>query len=191
MRLVLASSSPRRSEVLSRLGLQFDTVAPDVDESRFPDEAAAQYVERVARAKAQVVAGPEILVVAADTAVVVEGRVLGKPGHPEEARAMLRKLGGGWHQVVTGLAAAANGEMHSLVDTTGVEMAPMTEGEISAYVDGGEPMDKAGAYALQGEGGVFVTAVQGSPSSVIGLPVHLLPRLLARFGAELGDFRSR
>lgn len=191
MKLVLASSSPRRSELLAALNLQFEVRSPDVDETRFPDETPGSYVERIARAKAVAVAGSNEIIVAADTTVVFEGKVMGKPGHPEEARSMLRRLQGARHEVLTGLAVSSLGETHSLVDATEVEMMSMTDEEIAAYVAGGEPMDKAGAYALQGEGGVFVTSVHGSPSTVVGLPIHQLPRLLARVGVELSQFRSR
>ena len=191
MKLVLASSSPRRSELLAALGLRFEVRSPDVDETRFPDETPGAYVERIARAKAVAVAGSDEVIVAADTTVVFEGKVMGKPGHPEEARSMLRRLQGARHEVLTGLAVSSLGETHSLVDATEVEMMSMMDEEIAAYVAGGEPMDKAGAYALQGEGGVFVTSVHGSPSTVVGLPIHQLPRLLGRVGVELSQFRSR
>lgn len=191
MKLVLASSSPRRRELLESLNLQFELRSPDVDETRFPDEAPGIYVERIARAKALAVAGSDEIIVAADTTVVFEGRVMGKPGHPEEARSMLRRLQGARHEVLSGLAVSSGGETHSLIDATEVEMMTMTDEEIAAYVAGGEPMDKAGAYALQGEGGVFVISVHGSPSTVVGLPIHQLPRLLGRVGVELSQFRSR
>lgn len=191
MKLVLASGSPRRRELLAALNLQFEVRLPDIDETRFPDETPGTYVERIARAKAIAVAGSDEIIVAADTTVVFEGKVMGKPGHPEEARSMLRRLQGARHEVLTGLAVSSHGETHSLADATEVEMMSMTDEEIAAYVAGGEPMDKAGAYALQGEGGVFVTSVHGSPSTVVGLPIHQLPRLLGRVGVELSQFRSR
>lgn len=191
MRLVLASSSPRRAELLSRLGLDFDVAPADVDETRRPDEGAGAYVERLAREKAQAVATSGTVVVGADTAVVHEGHVMGKPGHPEEARAMLRRLQGGVHEVFTGVAVAVGEEVHSLIDVTEVAMLAMTEEEISDYVADGEPMDKAGAYALQGKGGVYVESVKGSPFTVIGLPVHLLPRLVSISGWHLGQFATR
>ncbi len=193
MRLVLASSSPRRRVLLEMAGLVFETRTPDVDETRLPDEGPAPYVERVARAKAEAVAGQGLLVVAADTSVVFEGRLMGKPGHPEEARAMLRRLQGAVHEVFTGLAVATWEEgatMKSLVDVAEVEFLPMTEDEIVDYVDSGEPMDKAGAYALQGRGALYVKSVTGSPYTVIGLPIHLLPRLTAAVGSDLASFRS-
>jgi septum formation protein len=191
VRLVLGSSSPRRRELLEALNLSFEVESPDVDESRFPDEPPSTYVERIARAKAAAVAGVDVVAVAADTTVVLEGKVLGKPAHPEEARSMLRRLQGNKHEVITGLAVVAKGETHSLTDSTEVEMLSMTDHEIASYVAGGEPMGKAGAYALQGEGGIFVKKLIGSPSTVVGLPVHQLPRLLGRVGLELSQFRSR
>jgi len=179
---------------MERLGLEFEVQAPDVDESRLPDEAPAVYVERVARAKAEAVAGEGLLVVAADTTVVHEGRVMGKPGHPEEARAMLRRLSGDVHEVFTGLAVGFwdhGFEVRTIVDVAEVEMIPMTEEEIAWYVNSGEPLDKAGSYALQGLGGVFVNKVVGSPFTVVGLPIHLLARLVAASGEDLTRFRTR
>lgn len=191
MKLVLGSSSPRRSQLLERLGLAFETEAPEVDESRLPEEQAAAYVERVARLKATAIVSPGKVVIAADTAVVHEGRILGKPAHPEEARSMLRRLEGDRHEVFTGVAVASAEtglEVVSMVDVTEVALLSMTAEEIASYVDSGEPMDKAGAYALQEKGGRFVEKVVGSPFTVIGLPVHLLPRLLRRVGADFDEF---
>lgn len=193
MRLVLASGSPRRRELLERLGLDFDVVAPDVDEARYPDEAPAAYVERVARSKSAAVAGDDLIVLAADTIVVHEGRTMGKPGHPEEARTMLRRIEGDVHEVFTGLAIGAwegGAQIKSVVDVAQVTMLPMTEEEIAWYVGTGEPLDKAGGYALQGLGGLFVGKVVGSPFTVIGLPIHLIARLLAASGVELTAFRN-
>ncbi len=192
MRLVLASSSPRRRELFERLGLEFEVEASEVDESRSPDESPGAYVDRVARKKAAAVAGPDRLVVAADTTVVHEGHVLGKPAHPEEARAMLRRLEGDRHEVFTGLAVAAwdsRIRLNSTVDVTEVNMMPMTADEIADYVTSGEPMDKAGAYALQGTGGRFVEGIRGSPFTVIGLPIHLLPRMISHTGSNFESFR--
>lgn len=189
--MVLASGSPRRAALLNQLGLDFDVDPPDVDESRLPDERPDAYVERLAREKALTANAPETLVVAADTAVVHEGHLMGKPGHPEEARSMLRRLAGQVHEVVTGLAVAVGEDVHSLVDATTVRMLHMTEDEINRYVETGEPMDKAGSYALQGRGGIFVESISGSPFTVVGLPIHLLPRLILRVGADLHRFERR
>ena len=194
MKLVLGSSSPRRSQLLERLGLIFESEVPDVDEARMPGEQAAAYVERVARLKATAVVASGKVVIAADTAVVHEGRILGKPAHPEEARSMLRRLEGDSHEVFTGVAVAAaesDLEVVSMVDVSEVALLPMTAEEIASYVDSGEPMDKAGAYALQEKGGRFVERVVGSPFTVIGLPIHLLPRLLRRVGADFDEFMKR
>jgi septum formation protein len=193
MRLVLASSSPRRRDLLSTLQLDFEVRPAEIDETRFPDESPADYVDRVAKAKALAAVGQGLIVIAADTTVVHEGRILGKPGHPEEARAMLRRLSGDVHEVFTAVAVGSwEGGPHvrSIVDVAQVEMMPMTDEEIAGYVDTGEPMDKAGAYALQGLGGIFVSRVDGSPFTVIGLPIHLLPRLIAASGVEMSSFRS-
>lgn len=171
--------------------LDFDVEPPQIDESRRPDEEPAAYVERLARAKAESAAGPGRLVLAADTAVVHGGRVLGKPAHPEEARAMLRRLQSERHEVLTGLAVSSweDGPVtRSLVDACEVVLAPMTAEEIADYVATGEPMDKSGAYAIQGVGGRFVERIRGSHYTVVGLPLHLAFRLAARAGHDLGDF---
>ena len=192
MRLVLASGSPRRRELLNSLGLDFDVELPDVDESRRQDEPPGVYVERIAVEKARAVAAPDRVVLAADTAVVHEGKVLGKPGHPEEARAMLRRLQNDRHEVFTGIAVASwNGGavVNSTVDVTEVAFLPMTDDEIADYVSTGEPMDKAGAYALQGAGGRFIESVKGSPFTVIGLPIHLISRLISAAGMDIRSFR--
>lgn len=184
MELVLASSSPRRAALLESLGLSFRIVAPDVDETRHPDEEPDFYVERVARMKALAVAEPGAVTLAADTTVVHEGKVLGKPAHPGEARSMLARLQGDVHAVFTGVAVAVDGAVSSAVDRSLVRMSEMTDVEIDRYVAGGEPIDKAGSYALQGLGGMFVERVEGSPSNVIGLPLHIAARLLRAHGID-------
>jgi septum formation protein len=179
--------------LLDTLGLDFDVEAPDVDESRHPDEPPGVYVERLAAEKARAAAGVDRIVLAADTVVVHEGRVLGKPGHPEEARSMLRRLQADSHEVFTGLSVASWDDgplVHMTVDVTQVSFLPMTDAEIEDYVLTGEPMDKAGAYALQGAGGRFVESVDGSPFTVIGLPIHLISRLISKAGADIRSFRQ-
>ncbi len=183
--IILASSSPRRREVLHSIGLEFEVIAPEVDETRFPDEAPTSYVERLARTKAESVDAPGAIVIAADTAVVHEGAILGKPAHPAEARSMLGRLQNDTHHVVTGVAVASGSDIVSDIDTTAVHFLPVTEEEITAYIATGEPMDKAGAYGLQGIAGVFIDAIEGSPSNVVGLPVHLLRRLLDGVGSAV------
>ncbi|HVR31870.1 MAG TPA: Maf family protein [Acidimicrobiia bacterium] len=184
MDLVLASGSPRRAALLESLGLGFRIVVPDVDESRLPDEEPDHYVERIARLKVAVVDEPGAVVIAADTAVVHEGRVLGKPIHPAEARSMLSRLSGDRHAVFTGVAVASGETVSSTVERSLVRMTEMTDNEIDRYVASGEPIDKAGSYALQGLGAMFVESVDGSPSNVIGLPLHVAARLLRAHGID-------
>ncbi|CAN5802929.1 Maf family nucleotide pyrophosphatase [soil metagenome] len=184
--LVLASGSPQRADLLGTLGVEFSIEVPVVDEARLPGEPPHTYVERLARSKAEMVARPGVVAVGADTAVVHEGQVLGKPLHPAEAIATLRRLAGEVHHVVTGVAVSAHVEgglvTESVVESATVRMAPMTDTEIAAYVATGEPLDKAGSYALQGRGGVLVQSVDGHPTTVVGLPVPVVVRLLARRG---------
>lgn len=190
MRLILASSSPRRADLLDRLGLEYRVTPADVDEARHPDEPPAEYVERLARAKAAAVGSSGDVVIGADTIVVHEGRFLGKPSHPSEARTMLERLSGDDHEVFSGLAVIHDGDVASAVDVCHVSMLEMTDDEIADYVSSGEPMDKAGGYALQGVGGRFVKAVNGSPYTVIGMPIHLLDRLMRRVGVDMRSFRT-
>jgi septum formation protein len=185
--LVLASSSPRRRELLASLGLTFSVRHADVDESLLPGEDPFDAAERLARAKAVAVreVAPDALVVAADTLVVLEGAALGKPRDRADVRWMLSALAGRTHDVVTGVACARGGRVISGRETTRVVFAPMTPAEVEAYAASGEPDDKAGAYALQGIGGLFVERVEGSPSNVVGLPVRLLYRLASELGVDL------
>jgi septum formation protein len=185
--VVLASSSPRRRGILVALGLAFDVRAADVDESLRVGESPFDAAERLAREKAEAVAAGagEALVVAADTLVVLDGSPLGKPLDRTDARRMLALLAGRAHEVVTGVALARSGRIASGREVTRVVFAPMTPAEIERYAASGETDDKAGAYALQGIGGLFVTRVEGSPSNVVGLPVRLLYTLAAELGVDL------
>jgi septum formation protein len=186
-RLVLASASPRRAQILRELGIAFRVRASNADESLRPFEDGAAAVERLARAKALAVAAGESLpVLAADTEVVCDGRVLGKPGDAAAAVAMLRGLAGRTHEVVSGLCLVSAGAVRSGVERTSVRFAPMSESELSWYAASGEPFDKAGGYHAFGLGGLFVEAVSGSPSNVAGLPVRLLLRLARELGVDLG-----
>jgi len=185
--LVLASASPRRARILRALGVPFDVIAADVDESLLPGEEAGVAAERLARAKALAVAERESRpVLGADTLVVCDGRILGKPGSPGEAAAMLRLVSGRSHEVVTGVCLAAHGQARSGVERSSVAFAPLSEAEIAWYVASGEPMGKAGAYHIDGRGALFVESVSGSPSNVSGLPVGLLRRLFREAGLPLG-----
>ena len=181
-KLVLASASPRRAEILRTMGWPFEALAANIDESRRHDEDAPTYVERIARAKAEDVSLrlPSATVVGADTVVVVDGKILGKPGGEEDARRMLRLLQGRRHEVLTGVAVFNSGGDQPRVahEVTEVRFAEMTEDEVDWYVATGEPIDKAGAYAIQGFGARFIKGIKGDYSNVVGLPVRLLYELI-------------
>jgi septum formation protein len=186
-RLVLASASPRRARILAELGVAFRVVVSNVDESLQAGEDGAAAVERLARDKALAVARGEALpVLAADTEVVCDGRVLGKPAGAPESVAMLRGLAGRTHEVVTGLCLVSGGQTRSGVERTSVRFAPMSSQELAWYAATGEPLDKAGGYHVDGRGALFVESVSGSPSNVAGLPVRLLLRLARELGVDLG-----
>jgi septum formation protein len=186
-RLVLASASPRRARILGELGVAFLVSASHADESLLPGEDGAAAVERLARQKALAVAGGERLpVLGADTEVVSDGRILGKPGGAAESIAMLRGLAGRTHEVVTGLCLVSGGRAASGVERTRVRFAAMSQRELEWYAATGEPLDKAGGYHVDGRGALFVEAVAGSPSNVAGLPVRLLLRLVRELGVDLG-----
>ena len=178
--LVLASASPRRAELLTAAGFAFDVDPVDVDESMHAGETPAAYVERVARLKAGVAAArhPHRVVVAADTAVVIGDAVLGKPKDEDDARDMLRQLSGRSHEVLTGVVVAAHG-VRAHVERTRVWFRALSAEEIAWYVASGEPMDKAGAYAIQGLASRFIPRIEGSYSNVVGLPVSVLADILA------------
>ena len=178
---MLASASPRRSALLRAAGYEFDVRPSGLAEWAFPGGDPAAYAESLARAKAA--DGdhpPEDVVVGADTIVVLGGDVLGKPTDPAHAAAMLRRLSGRAHDVVTGVAVRRGRTVRSAHDSARVAFRPLTDEEINAYVATGEPLDKAGAYAYQGGAAAFVTALDGDADTVIGLSRRLLDRLLAQ-----------
>jgi septum formation protein len=189
-RFILASSSPRRRQLLELIGLPFQVVLPEADEEPLPDEEPISFVRRAARDKAIEVAHrhPDELVLGADTVVEIDHAILGKPGSPDVAEEMLRTLSGREHLVHTAVALVNDGRCHDLIDTARVRCVDFTEQMISWYVSTGEPLDKAGAYAVQGLGGLLVKSVEGSPHTVVGLPIHRLPEL---FAAHNLDFWSR
>ena len=180
MTFVLASASPRRAELLLAAGFTFTVDAVDIDESITPGETPEDHVRRLARGKAEAGARRHAgkVVLGADTVVVVEGRILGKPADDEDARAMLAALSGRVHHVYTGVAVARDGQIRDAVDVSAVTFSPLSSAEISAYVATGEPRDKAGAYAIQGWASRFVERLEGSYSGVVGLPVAVAYRLL-------------
>ena len=173
LRLVLASGSPRRRELLQLAGLEAVVRPADVDETQHDGEDPISYVVRLAKLKACAVpAAEDEVVLAADTTVVLDGQILGKPRDAEDAVAMLQRLRGRAHTVSTGVAVAQpSGAVAETVVTTDVVMAPISDAAIHAYVDGGEPLDKAGAYGIQGQAAAFIARISGSWTNVVGLPV--------------------
>jgi septum formation protein len=169
-KLILASSSPRRAELLESAGIAFEVVHPQADETLHADETPVEFTMRTAREKAEsVTAGDAVL--GADTAVVVEGKILGKPSGPEEAKEMLRLLSGKMHEVITGVCLRTAGKTICFHVATAVLFRKIPEEEIEAYVATGEPLDKAGAYAIQGGAAGMVRRIDGSYSNVVGLPL--------------------
>ncbi len=190
-KIILASASPRRAEILRNAGFEFSVISADVDESLRAGESAPVYVERLAREKANAAAARlrsmnqnSGIIVAADTTVVLDGEILGKPESAEDAHRMLRSLSGKWHEVFTGLAvlplAAAAPQEQLLVEQTRVQFAKLCENEIDDYVATGEPFDKAGAYAIQGLGGKFIPRIEGCYFNVMGLPLARLYEALRK-----------
>ena len=180
-RVILASASPRRAELLRAAGIDFDVRPADIDEAILPGESPPDYVSRLAEAKARMVheRDGDRTVLAADTAVVVDSHILGKPVDEADAKRMLRLIGGRTHEVLTAVSVFHPGQIvDTRVDVTTVEFAELSEADIAWYVSSGEPMDKAGAYAVQGLASRFVTRVEGSYSNVVGLPIALVYQML-------------
>ena len=190
MRLILASASPRRRELLSGICSQFEVVPSEIDET-LEDGPTPEGVAELALRKARAVAARagEAVVLAADTLVVLDGTALGKPADPEEARAMLRRLRGREHEVITGVAVvdSRTGREASLAVVSRVRMAAYSDATLDAYVASGAPLDKAGAYAIQDLGGALVERLAGSYANVVGLPVEETRRLLADFGVRVSS----
>ncbi len=185
--LTLASGSPRRHRLLVEAGYPHEIVAPDVDETQHEGETAEAYVGRLSRAKALAVGDTDAFTLGADTVVVDDGVVLGKPRTPQEADDMLRSLSGGTHRVLTGWAVSRRGEIvASGIGTTEVSFRRLSQGEISGYIATGEPMDRAGAYAIQSGAGPFVASIVGSFTNVMGLPMEAVTAAFT----ELGMVRS-
>ena len=185
--LYLASQSPRRRELLGRLGLEFGLIDLDLPEQRQPGEPALEYVRRVAREKAgagllKVGANPSALVLGSDTEVVLDDEVFGKPRDAADAAAMLRKLSGRTHQVISAVSLVSPSREAQAVSISQVGFAQLDDAAIERYVATGEPMGQAGAYAIQGYAEVFVSRLDGSYSGVMGLPLHETARLLREFG---------
>ena len=183
-RVILASQSPRRRELLIQAGIVHEVIPADIDESALPDEAPAAHCERLAREKALALAEdhPDALTVAADTIVVIDDLILGKPRDRDDARRMLARLSGRTHSVFTAMAVGHGRELVSAVETVAVTFRPLDAATIDAYVDTREPMDKAGAYGIQGLGATLVERIDGDYFAVMGLSLVRLVALLERVG---------
>lgn len=185
-RLCLASASPRRREILASLGLLFSVTAVDVDETPLPDEPPEDMVIRLAAQKALAVeVDAAAVVIGADTAVVLDGRIYGKPGGRDDCVSILLSLSGRTHEVMTGVAVRRNDVIRTAISVTEVRFRDIGPDEALAYWQSGEPGDKAGAYAIQGRGGIFVQAISGSYSGVVGLPVFETAQLLKEAGINV------
>ncbi|NHQ87099.1 septum formation inhibitor Maf [Iodobacter sp. HSC-16F04] len=190
--LYLASGSPRRQELLAQIGVQFERISAPIDETPLANESAKDYVLRLAKAKAE--AGWQVMlaqgkhplpVLAADTTVVLDGQILGKPLDASDAAAMLEQLSGRSHEVLTSLGLRTNTGTDVVLSVSTVTFMLLSPAQIAAYVASGEPMDKAGSYGIQGTAGLFISDLQGSFSGVMGLPLHDTATLLARHGLGL------
>lgn len=181
-RVILASQSPRRRELLSLVGITHEVQPADIDERYLPGETPRVHAERLAREKAARIAAPDAVTIGSDTIVVVDGDILGKPVDELDAARMLRRLSGRAHTVITAVAVDWNGRLESAVEEVTVTFHPLTDPQIAAYVGTREPMDKAGAYGIQGFGATIVQRVEGDYFAVMGLPLQRLVRLLDRLG---------
>jgi len=185
-KLILASQSPRRAEILTTVGWEFDAIAANIDETKFPSEDALTYVTRLAQTKAETVAKQITsggLVLGADTVVVIDEEILGQPRNDDDARRMLSLLSGKWHQVVTGIALVRKGDVSQIrvdQETTRVLFAELSREQIDWYISTGEPQGKAGAYAIQGKGALLIKEIQGDYFNVVGLPIRLVFDLIGR-----------
>jgi len=180
-KLVLASGSPRRAEIMRSIGWEFEKDVPDIDERELPDESPEVYVQRLAAEKAAAIAAkhPDAIVLGADTTVVLNDRIIGKPVDIVDARRMIGMLAGNWHEVLTGVAVVSDGETNLGLQRTRVKFAAMSEREIDFLVEKGDPLDKAGAYAVQAQAALFIEAIEGDYWNVVGLPVNLVYRMIA------------
>ncbi len=181
-KLVLASGSPRRSEIMNSVGWEFIKDVPDIDESERKGETPEDYVQRLAKEKAETVARshPGEIVLAADTTVVINDQIVGKPKDLSDARRMLEMLSGNWHAVLTGIAVINNGTVEVGLQRTRVKFAEMTDAEIRFLADVGDPLDKAGAYAVQAQAALFIEGIEGDYWNVVGLPISLVYQMVTK-----------
>ncbi len=181
-KLILASGSPRRSEILTSVGWEFEKIVADIDETELEGELPEDYVKRLAKEKAQAVANlnPDRVVLGADTTVVINKQIIGKPVDLDDARRILRLLSGNWHEVLTGVAVVKNGETQVGIQSTKVKFADLSEAEVEYLVVHGEPLDKAGAYAVQAQAALFIEGIDGDYWNVVGLPISLVYDLVRK-----------
>jgi septum formation protein len=189
-RIILASGSPRRAELLSQIGLPFEVSVPSVDETPLAGESPDLYVTRLARAKALAATQRGCISLGADTSVILDGRILGKPRSRDDGISMLKALGGRSHQVLTGIAVSDGQRTESLVVSSLVTFRDLDPEEAQAYWDTGEGADKAGSYGIQGIGSIFAKSIQGSFSAVVGLPLTETESLLRAFGVDTWELRK-
>lgn len=180
--LVLASGSPRRSEILTSVGWEFTKTVPNIDESEREGEPPEDYVQRLALEKADAASHqyPDSIVLAADTTVVIDNQIIGKPVDLNDARRMLKMLSGRWHDVLTGVAISRDGKTDVGMERTGVKFAEMDESEVEFLAKMGDPLDKAGAYAVQAQAALFIERIKGDYWNVVGLPISLVYRLIKK-----------
>ena len=191
--IILASGSPRRSEIMESVGWKFIKDVPDIDETELPGELPDVYVQRLARTKAETIASRHKgeIVLGADTTVVIDDQIMGKPLDVADAKRMLTMLSGRWHQVLTGVAVVRNGNTLVGLQRTRVKFAEMSEAEIVFLVRHGDPLDKAGAYAVQAQAALFIEGIEGDYWNVVGLPISLVYRLILEKGRSIGDLPHR
>lgn len=190
--IVLASASPQRRQLLAQLGIAFRVVTPDIDESPLAGEAAADYVMRIAQLKAYAandrVGNPSAVIIAADTCIEFESSILGKPADLTAAALMLRVLSGREHRVHSAVCVTTKGATQCQLNTSRVRLRPLSDSEISAYCSTGEPLDKAGAYAIQGLAAMFIAEIHGSYSAIMGLPLFETAELLSKLNPPPSPF---
>src|SRR5215204_4177211 len=190
--IVLASGSPRRSEIMTSVGWEFRKVVPDIDESLLEGESPEDYVLRLARSKAEAVAVgiQNEIILGADTSVVIDHEIIGKPSNMDDARRMIASLSGRWHEVLTGVAIVSNGETQVGLQTTRVKFTELSSAEIDFLVENGDPLDKAGAYAVQAQAALFIEGIEGDYWNVVGLPISLVYRLAGKLAYQKPGLRS-
>ena len=190
--IVLASGSPRRSEIMTSVGWEFRKVVPDIDESLLEGESPEDYVLRLARSKAEAVAVgiQNEIILGADTTVVIDHEIIGKPSDMDDARRMIASLSGRWHEVLTGVAIVSNGETQVGLQTTRVKFTELSSAEIDFLVENGDPLDKAGAYAVQAQAALFIEGIEGDYWNVVGLPISLVYRLAGKLAYQKPGLRS-